>query len=144
MATTLADIRAVNWQLSTLGLGKVVEGIDDIRQCIGIILTTSKGSDPLRPLFGSDIYRHIDKPVNIAVAVISAEILDSINKWEQRIRIVRLTYDIVGSRIDFSLVAELLESGQTTEILFYVDRQTQIDPVTVGRAFSGGFDFGFS
>jgi phage baseplate assembly protein W len=64
MATTLADIVSTNWQLSNITIGTVAEGIDDIRQCIGIILTTTKGSDPFRPLFGSDIWQYIDTPIN--------------------------------------------------------------------------------
>jgi len=144
MATKLEDIKATNWQLSTQMIGQVVEGINDIRQCMGIILTTTKGSDPMRPLFGSDIWQFIDSPINTAVANISAEILDAIGKWEQRIIIKELTYNIAGSRIDFELIGELLESGEITQILFFIDRQTQIDPPSMGRAFSNGFDFGFS
>jgi len=144
MATKLEDIKATNWQLSNQMIGQVVEGIDDIRQCIGTILTNTKGSDPMRPLFGSDIWRFIDTPINTAVANISAEIIDCIGKWEQRIIIKELTYNISGSRIDFELTAELLESGEITQILFFIDRQKQIDPASMGRAFSNGFDFGFS
>jgi phage baseplate assembly protein W len=144
MATKLEDIKATNWQLSTQMIGQVVEGINDIRQCMGIILTTTKGSDPMRPLFGSDIWRFVDSPINTAVANISAEIIDSIGKWERRIIIKELTYNISGSRIDFELTGELLESGEITQILFFIDRQTQIDPPSIGRAFSNGFDFGFS
>jgi len=144
MATKLEDIKATNWQLSNQMIGQVVEGIDDIRQCIGTILTTTKGSDPMRLLFGSDIWQFIDNPVNTAVANISAEVIDSIGKWEPRVRIKELTYNITGSKIDFELTAELLESGEITQILFFIDRQKQIDPSVMGRAFSGGFDFGFS
>lgn len=144
MAVTLNDIKATNWQLSTQMIGQVVEGINDIRQCMGIILTTTKGSDPMRPLFGSDIWRFIDSPINTAVANISAEIIDSIGKWEQRIIIKELIYNISGSRIDFELTGELLESGEITQILFFIDRQTQIDPPSMGRAFGNGFSFGFS
>lgn len=144
MATKIQDIKATNWQLSTQIMGDVVEGINDIRQCLSIILTTTKGSDPLRPFFGSNIWQFIDTPVNTAVANISAEIIDCIGKWERRIVIKKLTYNIDGSRIDFELTGELLESGETTEILFFIDRQTQINPPSVGRAFSNGFDFGFS
>lgn len=144
MAVTLADIRATNWQLSQQTIGQVVSGIEDIRQCVGIILTTTKGSCPLNPLFGSDIWKFIDTPVTTAVANISAEILDSVGKWEQRVIIRRLTYDIQGSKIDFSLTVTLLESSETTEILFYIDRQSQIEPPAIGRAFSNGFDFGFN
>lgn len=144
MAIKLDDIKATNWQLSNQMIGQVVEGIDDIRQCMGIIFTTTKGSDPMRPLFGSDIWKFIDSPINTAVANISAEIIDCIGKWEQRVIIKELTYNISGSRIDFELMAELLESGEITQILFFIDRQKQIDPSAMGRAFSNGFDFGFS
>lgn len=144
MATTLADIRATNWQLSRLNIGQVVSGIEDIRQCLGIILTTTKGSCAMNPLFGSDIWKFIDSPVNTAVANISAEIIDSIGKWEPRVIIRKLTYDIQGSRIDYNLTVSLRESSETTEILFFIDGQTQIDPPWVGRAFSNGFDFGFN
>lgn len=144
MATKIDDMKATNWQLSNQMIGQVVEGIDDIRQCIGTILTTTKGSDPMRLLFGSDIWQFIDNPVNTAVANISAEIIDSIGKWEPRVRIKELTYNITGSKIDFELTAELLESGEITQILFFIDRQKQIDTSVMGRAFSNGFDFGFS
>jgi len=144
MATKIEDIKATNWQLSNQTIGQVVEGIDDIRQCMGTILTTTKGSDPMRILFGSDIWQFIDTPINTAVANISAEIIDCLGKWEPRISIKELTYNITGNKIDFELTAELLESGEITQILFFIDRQKQIDPTVMGRAFSNGFDFGFS
>lgn len=144
MATKITDIKSVNWQFSVNKIGEISEGVDDLRQCIQIILTTTKGSDPLRPLFGSDIWRFIDTPVITAVANISAEIIDSIGKWESRIIIEKLTYNVDGSRMDFELTAKMLETGDTTEILFYVDRQSQIEGDSLGRAFSNGFDFGFN
>lgn len=144
MAIKINEIRSVNWQISNRMIGEVAEGIADVRQCIGTIVTTTKGSDPLRPLFGSDIWRFIDTPVNTAAPNIAAEIIDAVGKWERRVIIKKLTYSIDGSRIDFTMRAELLESGQTTEVLFFIDRQEQIDPPAIGRAFSGGFTFGFS
>lgn len=144
MATKIQDIKAVNWQLSATELGQVVEGISDIKQCIGTILKTTKGSDPLRPLFGSDIWQYIDKPVTTAVANIAYEILDAIAKWETRIIIKELIYEINGARIDFFLTATLFESGEVTQILFYIDRVEQITPPFIGRAFSNGFSMGFS
>ena len=128
--------------MNTLGL--VVEGIEDIKQCVRIILTTTKGSDPLRPLFGSDIWQFIDTPINTAIPNIAAEILNALGKWEQRINIKKLIHNVSGSKIDFELKLELIETGEITEILFYIDRQTQITPPAIGRAFSNGFDFGFN
>lgn len=143
MATKIQDIRATNWQLSTMIPGEIVSGIDDIRQCIKIILTTTKGSDPLRPFFGSNIWQFIDTPVTTAAANISAEILDALGKWESRIQIQTIVHSTKATKIDFTLNVNLLESGKTTEILFSIDRQSQISPSNMGRGFSNGFSFDF-
>lgn len=140
----ISDIKSVNWQLSVLGIGQISEGIDDIRQCVQLILTTTKGSDPLRPLFGSDIWQHVDKPVTVASALISAEIVDALTKWEPRIVLKKIIHNTDGSKIDFELTIELIESGETTQISFYIDRQQQIEGSIIGRNFSNGFDFGFN
>ena len=55
-----------------------------------------------------------------------------------------MTYNIVGSRIEFELTSMLLESGEITQILFFIDRQKQISPEIQRGAFSSGFDLGFS
>ena len=144
MAVNLKDIKFVNWQLSTKRLGDVSEGIEDIRQCIGLILTTTRGSSPLRPSFGSDIWRFMDTPVTTAVANISSEIINSISIWEKRIDIEKLVYNVVKTRIDFELTAKLVESGESTKISFFIDRQNNITEDAIGRSFSNGFNFGFS
>lgn len=45
-----------HWQLAPEGSG-VVQGEDDIDQCIRNILSTRKGADVTRPDFGSDHYK---------------------------------------------------------------------------------------
>ena len=62
-AITLSDIKSADWSLmlDSLGLpgsgmGKVVKGVDDVDQCIAIILTTPKGTDVLRPTFGTESF----------------------------------------------------------------------------------------
>lgn len=142
MATKLSDITAINWQISTGASGTVAQGLDDIRQCVQIILLTTKGSDPLRPLFGSDIWRYIDKPVKISAALISAEIIDCIGKWEARIIINKIIYEINGAQIKFYLYLTLIQSGETMEISFSINAaQTPNDE---GRAFSSGFSLDFN
>jgi phage baseplate assembly protein W len=66
----------------------VVQGIDDINQCIGIILTTPKGSDPLRPTFACDLWQLIDAPVTVARPALVREIVEAITKWEPRVRVL--------------------------------------------------------
>lgn len=90
----LSQISAADWQLSLDTPGEVVQGIADIRQCVQIILSTQKRSDPLRPEFGTDILRYIDRPVNIAVPNIIREMIDAVNTWETRVEITRITHAI--------------------------------------------------
>ncbi|MGH7947794.1 MAG: GPW/gp25 family protein [Candidatus Binataceae bacterium] len=90
-AVTLDEIRAADWSLAldrNGGLGRVVEGIDDVNQAIEIILTTPKGSDPLRPTFGADLWQYIDFPINAAVAAIVREVTDAVTQWEPRVKLL--------------------------------------------------------
>lgn len=47
--TNLTEITYVDWQLKFNTIGGVAEGVEDINQCIAIILLTRKGSVPHRP-----------------------------------------------------------------------------------------------
>jgi len=84
-AITLADIGSADWSLKVDAIGGVVQGLDDIDQCISIILTTPPGSDPLRPTFGADLWRYIDNPITSAVPSIVREVSAAINMWEPRV-----------------------------------------------------------
>ena len=64
--TNLNEITYVDWQYKLNGIGSIAEGVEDINQCIAVILSTQKGSVPHRPTFGSDILKYVDYPVNIA------------------------------------------------------------------------------
>ena len=143
--TTIFDIESVNWQVSVSGTGDVAEGISDIRQCIGVIITTSKGSDPLRPEFGTEIDKLVDKPVNVAAPAIVREILTALQLWEPRVRVNRLVYTIEGAKILFDMYLELIINGDSAQILFEIDKLNSrpTDDFT-GRAFSRGFSFAFS
>lgn len=142
--TTINDIRSVNWQVAVTGCGDVAENLADIRQCIGLIITTTKGTDPLRPLFGTDIYKLVDKPVNVAAPAIVSEILTGIQLWEPRVRVKKLVYTLQYERILFDLELELLVNGDAALIIFEIDRLSRrgSDDFT-GRGFSRGFSFAF-
>lgn len=85
--TNINEITYVDWQYKLNKIGSVAEGVDDINQCIAIILTTRKGSVPHRPTFGSEIYKYIDYPVNEAVPNIVREATDALTIWETRINV---------------------------------------------------------
>ena len=94
-AVTLADITSADWSLKLdtpgqpgSGLGKVVQGVDDVDQCIAIILATPKGTDVLRPTFGTDVWRYIDAPLSEAGPAIVREVTESIMHWEPRVKVL--------------------------------------------------------
>ena len=84
-AVTLADIASSDWSLRLGAVGDVAQGLEDVQQCIAIILTTPKGSDPLRPTFGTDLWRFIDSPIGFAIPAVVREVTGSISMWEPRI-----------------------------------------------------------
>src|ERR1700733_4636493 len=90
-AITLADIASADWSLKLEALGAVVQGLDDIDQCIAIILTTPPGSDPLRPTFGADLWRYIDNPISSAIPSIVREVGAAIAMWEPRVTLESVT-----------------------------------------------------
>lgn len=80
---------ARNWQVSINNPTAIVDGAEDIAQCIYIILNTIPGSDPLRPTFGSDVYRYIDAPANKVEPRLIYEAVTAIGRWEKRISVVK-------------------------------------------------------
>lgn len=116
---TLNDLKYVDWQPKLNYIGEISEGIDDINQCIAIILTTQKGSVPHRPNFGSDICKYIAYPVNEAVPNIIRETIDAIKKWETRIDINNVTAQIIDQQVKISIEWQLKDSEltETTEVI---------------------------
>ena len=111
--TVLNEIKYVDWQFKLNGIGEVAEGVEDINQCIALILNTPKGSDPHRPTFGSNILKYIDYPVNIAKANIIRETIDAITLWETRVKVNKTEVEIDGSSILIK-VEWTLKSGKAS------------------------------
>jgi phage baseplate assembly protein W len=117
-AITLADITSADWSLALGAIGDVLQGVADVEQCLGIIVTTPRGSDPLRPTFGADIWRFIDFPINRALPAIVSELTAAIAVWEPRVTLVSVTAQPVidasaqsGAHLDVTLNWQLkLES----------------------------------
>lgn len=78
-----------HWQLALGGDG-VAQQIADVNQCIRIILTTPKGSDPLRPEFGCDAGNYLDLPLDAARPHIVREVRAAL-AWEPRISVDGVT-----------------------------------------------------
>ena len=119
MVTILGDIKYVDWQPKLNEIGEVVQGIDDINQCIQIILTTQKGSVPHRPTFGSDIYQYIDYPVQEAIPNIIREVIDAITEWETRVEVSQVTAELDEAKVKIKIEWKLVDSEITsvTEVI---------------------------
>jgi phage baseplate assembly protein W len=127
-AITLSDISSADWSLKLGAIGQVVQGLEDVEQCLAIIVTTPMGSDPLRPTFGADIWRYIDFPLNIAIPAIVSELTTAITIWEPRVTLISVTAAPVndgrsqsGAHLEVSLNWQLKLGGapspfQTTTV----------------------------
>lgn len=83
--------RSKHWQIASGGSG-VVQGADDIDQCIRNILSTRKGSDVLRPDFGSGHFDWLDTPEDVFVPNAVREIVLAVQTWEKRAVIDEITF----------------------------------------------------
>jgi hypothetical protein len=95
--TTLEQISTSDWSMALdtsyggqdgIGLGEVVQGLDDVIQCMRIILSTPKGTDPLRPDFACDIFRFLDLPLDLVIPQIVKEVAESIGRFETRAKVL--------------------------------------------------------
>lgn len=121
-AITLADITSADWSLELGTIGGVVQGIADIDQCIGIILTTPQGSDPLRPTFGANVWQYLDNPISVAIPSIVREISSSIAMWEPQVVLQSVSVSPVldstsqsGAHLNVSLTWQLKLSGSSSQ-----------------------------
>lgn len=104
MAVRIADITSADWSPKVGSPGEVVEDLADIDQCIDIILTTPKGSDPHRPLFGCDAWLWLDTPPARAIPNMIRETVDSLDLWEPRITIVSVVAAITAESATITVV----------------------------------------
>lgn len=115
----LDTIESKVWGISIIGTGVIAEGIASLRQCIDIILRTSLGTDPLRPLFGSNIYKYQDAPINIAIPNIKASIVEALRIWETRIKVQKINHYLADAgHVEFEVVYKLVDSGLIDKITF--------------------------
>jgi phage baseplate assembly protein W len=118
---TLEQISSPVWTLSVDGGGAIVEGMDAIRQCIDIIVRTTPGTDPLRPLFGCDVCKFQDSPINTAIPRMKKAILDAIATWETRVNITSIDHSIsIPGQVLFSLTYTLEDKSLADSVAFLI------------------------
>ncbi len=71
---------------------------EDVRQAIGIILATAPGQRPMRPEFGCAVHDHVFDVVDAAtLGRMEAEIRRSLERWEPRIDVLDIDFDLDAS-----------------------------------------------
>ena len=103
--------RSKHWQLAPLDLlsssgasdGGIVQGFDDIEQCVFNILSTRKGTDVTRPEFGSNYFDYIDAPEDIFVPNAVREVVLAIQTWEKRAVIDKVEFSGNAPEITMSV-----------------------------------------
>jgi uncharacterized protein len=132
----ITEVKNSEWSLSNDDQGSIVEGSDDINQCLYNILFTVPGSDPTRPDFGCEIYKYIDtnplKNINSMIKAIS----DAIFKWETRVGISSISYFIQNENIQFGI-------NWTTEIKTGSSGNYTIIPLDENKVAEKGFNYLF-
>ena len=119
MITLLPEVRARDWQPRLGEIGAVATDMEDIAQAIRIIVTTPRGSDPHRPLFGADVLQYIDTPEIEAAPRLINDVADAILAWEPRITLVSITPTFGLAQISLAIVWTRRSAGLdqiTTEV----------------------------
>lgn len=106
----VSEIKNTIWTLDMNNAGKIVQGVDAIRQNILIICTTQKGTDPLRPDFGCSAFEFIDLPVNIAVPRMVKSILEAIKKYEPNATDVKVTLQNEFEKFTFKISFKIINT----------------------------------
>lgn len=95
----ITDVKTSLWGLSLAKQGGIVQGIDFINQCITVVLLTRKGTDPLRPEFGNEVFAQLDRPINQVKAKIINNVVNAINLWITNIRVIKVTPVISAGQV---------------------------------------------
>ena len=119
MLATLDNILSPVWTLSLNGGGAIAEGMEAIKQCLNVIVRTTKGTDPLRPEFGCDLYKFADQPINTAIPNMKKAMLEAIGRWEPRVKVNKITHSLGDpnkGQIDFNLGYSLTDETLTDSL----------------------------
>jgi phage baseplate assembly protein W len=140
LVARLSEILSPVWTLSLNGGGAIAEGIDAIRQCIDVIVRTTKGTDPLRPLFGCDVYLFQDAPLSIAIPNMKKALLDAIGAWEPRVSITSIDHTLgQPGNVIFNINYTLADKSLSDSIAFLIGSGGIVNTTNKRRLILQGF-----
>jgi phage baseplate assembly protein W len=75
----------------------MVSAESDIDQAIAVILGTAPGERPMRPEFGCGVHDYVFDTIDAStVGRMELEIRDALARWEPRIEVLKLSFDLDG------------------------------------------------
>lgn len=110
--------------ISAKGRFSVMAELDHLNQSIADILTTPIGTRVMRPDYGSECPRLVDRPVNKAFKLdVYAAAADALSKWEPRIKATRISIDSVSAGyVEITVKYIIRETGTAGESTVRVGR----------------------
>jgi phage baseplate assembly protein W len=98
--------------VSTLNVNKInlkpATTAEEVMQNVAMIISTPRGTVPLDRGFGLS-QDYIDKPINVAKALLLADIMDTVPKYEPRVQVDDVTFEI-----DESVPGKLIPKVEVT------------------------------
>jgi phage baseplate assembly protein W len=98
--------------------GKLLGGIEHLRQSVRDILTTPIGSRVMRRDYGSRLFELVDRPINRELILeLYAATVTALEKWEPRLKVQRV--NVVAATpgaIELDLWARYLPNGKDIKL----------------------------
>lgn len=120
------------WGISTLGYGVIAEGVASIRQCIDIIVRTTKGTDPLRPEFGSEVHKYVDKNLGFSIPNTKRAIIEAVAMWEPRIKLLKVNHIVEGKHCEnpqYELTYKIIDEDLIDKLVLDIKNGIKVDGV---------------
>ncbi len=114
--TLISAIKSTQWTLSLAGKGAIVQGLDDIKQCVRVILETQPGTLPLDKDFGCGAYNFTDLPTITGIPKMVAEISRCLLKYEPRIENIKVSQVQNVEQVVFSITYSIKNTVLTDQL----------------------------
>lgn len=114
MAAQRGHVHHRNMIGTSAATGKLLSGIDHLRQSITDILTTPIGSRVMRRDYGSRLFQLVDAPLNLSTGMdLMAATVEALEIWEPRIRVTKVTPSVTtAGGVQIAVEGEYLPDGQ--------------------------------
>jgi len=118
----------------------MLTGVEAIRQSWAIILNTVKGSDPLRPTFGSGIFEYIDKPITLFMGDFISQVITDLERWETRTTISQVKVTLQDNKIALNISGLQKSTGNPLTATISLSNLETMDNSVIKRAYSDAYN----